>query len=58
MAAKAAGGGIPMTQHTYDCRTVQSAHAWRRDVRPVPTPPRWAVWVGVAVVVGLMVGGW
>ena len=46
-----------MTCHTHGCHTVQTAHAWRRSVRPVPTPPRWAVIAGALVVVGLMVGG-
>ena len=50
-----------VTQHTHGLHarpTVQVAHAWRRSLRPAPTPPRWAVIAGVLVVVGLMVGGW
>ena len=50
-----------MTQHTHGLHarpTVQVAHAWRGDIRPAPTPPRWAVIAAALVVVGLMVGGW
>ena len=49
-----------MTCHTHGAHNAHlvNATAWRRSVRPVPTPPRWAAIAGALVVVGLMVGGW
>jgi hypothetical protein len=47
-----------MTCHQHGAHNAHliNATAWRRDVRP-PTVPRWAVWLGLAVVLGLMIGG-
>ena len=36
---------------------VQTATAWRRSVRPVPTLPRWAVVAGALLVMWVMFWG-